>query len=267
MNVFNVARPLLLTLVGLVLVGCESPNTSQQAPPPRNEKPEVKQDARHTRGSTNDDLANDRLLRHAVFLKFKQESSPSDLTKVVDAFVSLKNRIPAIVDLQWGENNSPEKLNAGFTHCFILTFKDEAGRDAYLPHPEHKAFGGMLRPHVAGVFVIDYWGQAVKHSIDKPLKHAVFFKFKDDATADQIEAVETAFADLPASISAIKGFEWGVNNSPEKHDAGFTHCFMVTFESEEGRREYLPHPAHKAFVEVLKPVLGKTRVMDFWATR
>ena len=55
------------------------------------------------------------------------------------------------------------------------------------------------------------------------------------------------------------------NNSPESHDDGFTHCFMVTFDSEEGRAAYLPHPEHLAFVEVLKPVLDKVRVIDFWA--
>ena len=71
-------------------------------------------------------------------------------------------------------------------------------------------------------------------------------------------------AALPSKIDAIKAFEWGVNNSPESNDDGFTHCFMVTFDSEEGREAYLPHPDHLAFVEVLKPVLDKVRVLDFW---
>ena len=39
---------------------------------------------------------------------------------------------------------------------------------------------------------------------------------------------------------------------------------MVTFDSEEGREQYLPHPDHMNFVEVLKPVLDKVRVLDFW---
>ena len=60
-------------------------------------------------------------------------------------------------------------------------------------------------------------------------------------------------------------FEWGKNNSPESHDDGFTHCFMVTFESEEGREASLPHKDHQAFVELLTPVLDKARVLDFWA--
>ena len=114
------------------------------------------------------------------------------------------------------------------------------------------------------VFVIDYWGTPSEAEIDRELKHAVFFKFKDDADPAAVNKVEEAFAALPSKIDAIKAFEWGVNNSPESNDDGFTHCFMVTFDSEEGREAYLPHPDHLAFVEVLKPVLDKVRVLDFW---
>ena len=207
------------------------------------------------------------MLRHAVFFKFNEDSSAEDIQGVANAFASLPSKIPEIVDFQWGTNNSPEGLDDGFTHCFLLTFNDESGREAYLPHAEHKAFGDVLRPHMSDVFVIDYWGNAGDSGIDPELKHAVFFKFKDDAPAEQVKAVEAAFAALPEKIPSIRDFEWGTNNSPEKHDDGFTHCFMVTFDSNEGRDEYLPHPDHMAFVEVLKPVLDKVRVLDFWETK
>ncbi len=114
------------------------------------------------------------------------------------------------------------------------------------------------------VFVIDYWGTKSDINLDQELKHAVFFKFKDEASSADIKKVEDAFSALPSKIDTIKGYEWGLNNSPEKHDDGFTHAFMVTFETEDGRASYLPHPAHQAFVEILKPVLDKVRVIDFW---
>jgi hypothetical protein len=207
------------------------------------------------------------MLRHAVFFKFKESSSQADIQKVVDAFVALPEKIDAIVDFQYGTNNSPEGLDDGFTHAFLLTFKDEAGRAEYLPHPAHKAFGEVLRPHLEDVFVIDYWGDSDQTLPKKPLQHAVFFKFKDDADPQAVRRVERAFAALPAKIDAIKAFEWGTNNSPEPHDDGFTHAFLVTFGSEQGRADYLPHPQHQAFVTILKPVLDKVRVVDFWAER
>lgn len=207
------------------------------------------------------------MLRHAVFFKFKESSSKEDIQKVVDAFAALPEKIDAISDFQYGVNNSPEGLDDGFTHAFLLTFENEAGRAEYLPHPAHKAFGDVLRPHMEDVFVIDYWGDPEQSPPQRSLQHAVFFKFKDEATSEQIRSVEQAFAALPAKIDAIKAFEWGTNNSPEAHDDGFTHAFLVTFDSEQGRAEYLPHPQHQAFVKVLKPILDKVRVVDFWAER
>ncbi|TWU25012.1 Stress responsive A/B Barrel Domain protein [Novipirellula galeiformis] len=211
-----------------------------------------------------------RVLRHAVFFSFKPSSSQQDIDAVVKAFVALPAKIDSIVDFQWGVNNSPEGLDDGFTHCFLLSFADEAGRDKYLPHPAHKAFGNTLRPHMKDVFVIDYWGlddadddQGDDNDDDEELKHAVFFKFKDDASKADVKKVEQAFAALPAKIDSITEFEWGTNNSPETHDDGFTHCFMVTFADDAGRAKYLPHPDHQAFVEVLKPILDKVRVLDF----
>ncbi|MCA9122568.1 MAG: Dabb family protein [Planctomycetales bacterium] len=208
-----------------------------------------------------------KVLRHAVFFSFKEDSSEEDVQRIVDAFRELPSKIEEIIDFTWGTNNSPEGLNDGFTHCFLLTFKDEAGRAAYLPHEAHKAFGDVLRGHNDKVFVIDYWGNAEEAALDKKLKHAVFFRFKQDAAPEDIKKVEEAFAALPSKIDTIKDFEWGTNNSPEKHDAGFTHCFMVTFDSEEGRATYLPHEDHLAFVEILKPVLDAPRVLDFWAEK
>lgn len=204
------------------------------------------------------------VLRHAVFFSFKEDSSEADIQSVVDAFRALPEKIDAITGFQSGVNNSPEDHDDGFTHCFLLTFADEAGRAEYIPHPAHKGeFADVLRPHMDKVFVIDYWGKPYE-PLEKELKHCVFFKFKDDASAADVKKVEEAFAALPSKIDSIKAFEWGTNNSPEKNDHGFTHCFMVTFDSEEGRQKYLPHPEHGAFVELLLPVLDKVRVLDFW---
>jgi hypothetical protein len=38
-----------------------------------------------------------------------------------------------------------------------LTFDSEKGRDVYLPHPDHKAFGAIVGPVLEDVMVFDYW--------------------------------------------------------------------------------------------------------------
>lgn len=100
-----------------------------------------------------------RVLRHVVAFKFKETATPEQIKEVENAFRGLKKKIPQIAGYEWGINNSPENLNKGFTHGFILTFKTEKDRETYLPHPDHKAFGKMLGPLLADVFVIDFWAQ------------------------------------------------------------------------------------------------------------
>lgn len=126
------------------LIACDSPKQEKQV-----EKTVV----------TKTSESMDPLLRHVVLFKFKDDASESDVQGVVDAFLELPNKIEAIQDIEWGTNNSPEGLSQGFTHCFFLTFASEAARDEYLPHPDHKAFGVVLGPHLDKVLVVDYWAK------------------------------------------------------------------------------------------------------------
>jgi len=96
-------------------------------------------------------------LRHVVAFKFKDGAAKEQIKDVEDAFRALKSKISEIEALEWGTNVSPEKRDKGFTHMFILTFKSDKDRDAYLVHPEHKKFGQLVRPVLDDVFVIDFW--------------------------------------------------------------------------------------------------------------
>jgi len=98
----------------------------------------------------------------------------------------------------------------------------------------------------------------------KVLRHVVLFKFADTATPEDVKKVEDAFGALKGKISLIKDFEWGTNTSPENLNQGLTHCFFATFHSDKDRDDYLVHPDHQAFVEVLKPHLDKVTVIDYW---
>jgi hypothetical protein len=97
------------------------------------------------------------------------------------------------------------------------------------------------------------------------LHHVVALKFKVGTDGDAIKKVENAFRDLKNKIPGIVSLEWGTNVSPEKHDKGFTHCFILSFKSEKDRDTYLTHPEHKKFGKVLGPVMDDVFVIDFWA--
>jgi len=99
---------------------------------------------------------------------------------------------------------------------------------------------------------------------DRVLRHVVMFKFTDGTPEDTVREIEQGFAALPQQIDAICDFEWGTDVSVENLQQGFTHCFVVTFRSEEDRATYLPHPQHLKFVELVKPHVDKVLVLDYW---
>lgn len=96
------------------------------------------------------------VLRHLVLFKWKDGTPPATVRAIEDAFRALPGRIPGIQGFEWGTDVSPEKLAQGFTHCFFVTFPDAAARDAYLPHPAHKEFVELMKPHLDQVLVVDY---------------------------------------------------------------------------------------------------------------
>ncbi|MEM6259025.1 MAG: Dabb family protein [Planctomycetota bacterium] len=96
-------------------------------------------------------------------------------------------------------------------------------------------------------------------------RHVVVFKFKDTTTDAQIEQINNDFAALQDAIPEIIAFEQGANVSPEGLDQGFTHVYLVTFKNKAGLEVYLPHPAHKAFVDKLLPLLEEPFVVDYVA--
>ena len=54
--------------------------------------------------------------------------------------------------------------------------------------------------------------------------------------------------------------------SEEKKHEGYTHCFIVTFESAEARVEYLEHPVHVAFAKELFAAVEKITIFPFTTT-
>ena len=100
------------------------------------------------------------MIRHIVLIKVKKETPQEKIDDVFDILGALKDRIPGILDFSAGVNNSPEGIARGYTHVFMMDFVDSAARDAYLPHPEHKAIQPPLMDILAEdeykVLVIDF---------------------------------------------------------------------------------------------------------------
>jgi hypothetical protein len=109
------------------------------------------------RSEADEPVKKTSVLRHVVFFKFKPGTDEAKLKEIVDGFRALPSKIDVIQGFEYGTDVGVENLSKGFTHCFFVTFADEKGRDAYLPHPAHQAFVTLVKPHLDDVCVVDYW--------------------------------------------------------------------------------------------------------------
>ena len=99
------------------------------------------------------------LVQHIVCFKFLTNTSSDQVKLLEQSFFALQDKIPGVLKIDGGENNSPENLNKGLTHCFIITFEDEDARANYLPHPKHQEFVDQLKPILEDLLVIDFNSQ------------------------------------------------------------------------------------------------------------
>ena len=70
----------------------------------------------------------------------------AQVAKLKALFEAMPDKIDGVTGVEWGRNDSSEHKNQGYTHCVLMTFANEEGRESYLPHPEHEALKQVFRP-------------------------------------------------------------------------------------------------------------------------
>jgi lysophospholipase L1-like esterase len=107
-------------------------------------------------------------VKHVVLFRYKADTSPEQVKAIADAFIALRAKVPGIIGFELGVDSSPEGLSQGFGNVFILTFRDAAARDAYLPHQAHKEFGKLLGPYLDKPLVVDFETPAPATAVEHP---------------------------------------------------------------------------------------------------
>jgi hypothetical protein len=103
--------------------------------------------------------AAEKVLRHVVLYQFKGDLPAAKLQEVIDAFAGLPKKVNTIIGFESGTNVSREGKSEGFTHAFVVTFKNEADLAAYLVHPAHEEYVKVVRDRREKVIVFDYWAE------------------------------------------------------------------------------------------------------------
>jgi len=95
------------------------------------------------------------------------------------------------------------------------------------------------------------------------LRHIVIITFKQDASADSIQALDNIYMDLSKS-PLVKSFEMGVNISTR--DTGvIKHIYVTSFGSKDDMDNYRKIPEYSKLFKVSLPVSEDVTVADYWA--
>lgn len=95
---------------------------------------------------------------HLVLVKFAPAKAHR-FPDLVAALESLRCILPGFLSCTGGPYTSPEGLNQGYTHGFVMTFVDAATRNTYLTHPEHEKLKAAFLPDLEGVVAFDFEGE------------------------------------------------------------------------------------------------------------
>lgn len=95
------------------------------------------------------------------------------------------------------------------------------------------------------------------------IRHILLIKFNSQASSKKIEELRALFEAMPRSVQGVVSVEWGVNDSPEGMNQGYTHSVLMTFADEAARQHYLPHPEHEALKAAFIPLLDDIIVFDY----
>lgn len=95
------------------------------------------------------------------------------------------------------------------------------------------------------------------------IRHILFITFNDDALPSEIDVVRGFFLHIPLLVNGVTRVEWGINDSPENINAGYTHCVLMTFADEAARQHYLPHPVHLALKSTFYSILRDIIAFDY----
>ena len=97
----------------------------------------------------------------------------------------------------------------------------------------------------------------------KKTRHIALFQFKESVSDNQIENCFEALMDMVGKIPGLIKMEHGPYDSSEGLNDGYTHGFIMTFDSPESREAYLPHPIHEEVKDLIAPKLERLVVFDF----
>ncbi len=99
------------------------------------------------------------MIRHIVLTKFKPEVSEETITGIYDGLAAVAEKLPGAANFTGGKSESPEQIERGYMHGFVIDFDSWDALQIYSENEEHKALGGQLVANavggIDGILVLD----------------------------------------------------------------------------------------------------------------
>jgi len=222
-------------------------------------------------GCGSEEGSSEGLVRRVVFFHPRENALAEEIQKVEDAFRALPSEFPNIERFEGGKTNeNPE----GWTHCFIISFKD-------LQFRQDQAFGEAFDAAANGPYVRtprhDYLAHDATPDARTPtrgrLRRVVSFTLKEGIAPEETKKIENAMVALPSQITAIERLEWGklvrrqkdVKQALTEMATSRSYTLLLTFQDGSTRDECLAHPAFEEFQTLLQHHGAKPSAIEYVA--
>ncbi len=99
------------------------------------------------------------MIRHIVLVRFRPAVGEAEIASLFADLQAIKAVLPGVLSITAGRSESPEQMERGYMHGFVVDFVDWAALAAYQEHPDHRRVGAALVAGavggLAGILVFD----------------------------------------------------------------------------------------------------------------
>lgn len=99
------------------------------------------------------------MIRHIVLTKFTAETPEDKIAEIYGGLSALADKLPGALNFTGGRSESPEQIERGYMHGFVIDFVSWDALQNYAGNPEHQALGGQLVANavggIDGILVLD----------------------------------------------------------------------------------------------------------------
>ena len=99
------------------------------------------------------------MIRHIVLTKFKHDVPKEKIEELYAEFAALVAELPGASGFTGGRSESPEQIERGYMHGFVIDFDSWDALQNYSDNDDHKTLGSRLVDNaeggIDGILVLD----------------------------------------------------------------------------------------------------------------